>query len=83
MEAGNAPEPVVVWAMERAGWKVDAADPNDPQQVAVRICPNPVSGTGQAMVVTGHPDATGRMPVDGDDTTAELQTLLFGGAAPA
>ena len=47
MEAGNALEPVVVRAMERAGWKVDAADPQDPRQVAVRIGPNPVSDTGR------------------------------------
>ena len=55
MEAGNALEPVVVRAMERAGWKVDAADPQDPQQVAVRVGPN--------MLVTGHPDGTVRMPL--------------------
>ena len=53
MEAGNALEPVVVRAMERAGWKVDAADPQDPQQVAVRIGPN--------LLVTGHPDGTVRV----------------------
>ena len=29
MEAGNALEPVVIRAMERAGWKIDAADPRD------------------------------------------------------
>ena len=40
MEAGNALEPVVVRAMERAGWKVDAPDPHDPQQVTVRVGPN-------------------------------------------
>ena len=73
MEAGNALEPVVVRAMERAGWKVDAADPQDPQAVSVRIGPN--------LLVTGHPDATGRMPI-AQDETAELQTLLFGNAAP-
>ena len=56
MEAGNALEPVVVRAMERAGWHVDAADPQDPQQVAVRI--------GPTMLVTGHPDGTVRMPVE-------------------
>ena len=55
MEAGNALEPVVVRAMERAGWKVKAADPQDPQQVAVRVGPN--------MLVTGHPDGTVRMPL--------------------
>ena len=54
MEAGNALEPVVARAMERAGWKVDPADPQDPVQVAVRIGPN--------MLVTGHPDGTAQMP---------------------
>ena len=39
MEAGNALEPVVVRAMERMGWKVDAPDPQDPQQVTVRVGP--------------------------------------------
>ena len=75
MEAGNALEPVVVRAMERAGWKVDAADPQDPQAVAARIGPN--------LVVTGHPDATGRMPLPEDEATTELQTLLFGEATQA
>ena len=73
MEAGNALEPVVIRAMERAGWKIDAADPQDPQQVAVRIGPN--------MLVTGHPDATGRMPLDGGETAAEatgIEAFLFG-----
>ncbi|MDD9994842.1 MAG: hypothetical protein OXS35_03725, partial [Dehalococcoidia bacterium] len=49
MEAGNALEPVVVRAMERAGWKVDAADPREPPQAAVRV--------GPGLLVTGHPDA--------------------------
>ena len=40
--------------------------------MAVRIGPN--------MLVTGHSDGTGRMPMEGDDT-AEIQTLLFGDAA--
>jgi len=56
MEAGNALEPVVVRAMERAGWRVDPADPQDPRQVAVRVGPN--------MIVSGHPDAIGRMPLE-------------------
>ena len=73
MEAGNALEPVVLRAMERAGWKVDAADPQDPQAVAVRIGPN--------LLVTGHPDATGRMPMERNNEAAELQALLFGDAA--
>ena len=59
MEAGNALEPVVVRAMERAGWKVDPADPQDPQQVAVRV--------GPTMLVTGHPDGTARMPLSEDE----------------
>ena len=73
MEAGNALETVVVRAMERAGWKVEPSDPQDPQQVAVRI--------GPGLLVTGHPDAIGRMPMERNDEAAELQTLLFGDAA--
>ena len=64
MEAGNALEPVVVRAMERAGWKVVAADPRQPQQVAVRIGPN--------VIVTGHPDGTGRMPLPEDEAPPQL-----------
>ena len=75
MEAGNALEPVVVRAMERAGWKVDAADTQDPQQVAVRIGPN--------LLVTGHPDGTVRMPLTENEAAAQVQMLLFGDAAPA
>ena len=76
MEAGNALEPVVVRAMERAGWQVDAADPQDPKQVAVRI--------GPTMLVTGHPDGTVRMPVEqslrptgSGDEAAGPQLFLF------
>ncbi len=75
MEAGNALEPVVVRAMERAGWKVDPADPRDPQQVALRIGPN--------IVVTGHPDGTVRMPLPEEEATAQIQKVLFGDAALA
>ena len=59
LEAGNALEPVVLRAMERAGWEVTPADPQDPQQVSVRVGPN--------MLVTGHPDATGVMPLFGGE----------------
>ena len=69
MEAGNALEPVVTRAMERAGWKVNAADPQDPQQVAVRIGPN--------LLVTGHPDGTVRLPVEEDEAAPQL--FLFEG----
>ena len=77
MEAGNALEPVVARAMERAGWKVSAADPQDPQTVTVRIGPN--------LLVTGHPDGTARLPLDGDEAVSEaatVQMLLFGDEAP-
>ena len=73
MEAGNALEPVVVRAMKRAGWKVDPADPQDPQQVAVRVGPN--------MLVTGHPDGTVRMPLPEDETPPQL--FLFEGEQDA
>ncbi len=69
MEAGNALEPVVTRAMERAGWKVDAPDPRNPKQVAVRVGPN--------ILVTGHPDGTVRLPLTGDE--APPQIFLFEG----
>ena len=80
MEAGNALEPVVARAMERAGWQVDPADPHVPEPVAVRVGPN--------MIVSGHPDGKVRMPVDHDEAVSEsatVQMLLFGDepAAPA
>ena len=78
MEAGNALEPVVVRAMERVGWKVDAPDPHDPRQVTVRVGPN--------MLVTGHPDGTVRIPLDeslppagSGDEAAAPQLFLFEG----
>ena len=78
MEAGNALEPVVLRAMERAGWRVDPADTRNPESVSMRLRPS--------LVVTGHPDATGRMPpvsntgqaLDGDEAVSEVQTFLFG-----
>ncbi len=69
IEAGNALEPVVVRAMERAGWHVDAADPQDPKQVTVRVGPN--------ILVTGHPDGTVRVPLPEDE--APPQMFLFEG----
>ena len=73
MEAGNALEPVVVRAMERAGWKVHPADPHDPRQVAVRIGPN--------LLVTGHPDGTARMPLP--EGEGPPQPFLFEDEPPA
>ena len=75
MEAGNALEPVVLRAMERAGWRVDPADPRNPESVSMRLRPS--------LVVTGHPDATGRMPLDGEEADSEVQAFLFGGGPAA
>ena len=69
MEAGNALEPVVARAMERVGWKVEPADPQDPQTVTVRIGPN--------LLVTGHPDGTVRVPLP--EGEAPPQMFLFEG----
>ena len=55
MEAGNALEPVVARAMERAGWRVNPADPRNPQTVTVKV--------GPKLLVTGHPDGTVRLPL--------------------
>ena len=73
LEAGNALEPVVLRAMERAGWQVSPADPRNPESVSMRLRPN--------LVVTGHPDATGRMPLPQGETVASeptAETFLFG-----
>ena len=70
MEAGNALEPVVVRAMERAGWQVDLPNPQDPKQVAVRVGPN--------LLVTGHPDGTARFPLPKGEAAAP-QVFLFEG----
>ena len=79
MEAGNALEPVVMRAMERAGWEVDPADTQQPQQVLVRI--------GPRMNVTGHHDATGRMPLPAteaiDEESSVVSMFLFDDETPA
>ena len=72
MEAGNALEPVVARAMERAGWSVDSADPRDPQTVTVKV--------GPKLLVTGHPDGTVRIPLPRDReraVDATVQMFLF------
>ena len=66
METGNALEPVVLRAMERAGWEVIPSDPKDPQAVSVQLGPN--------LKVTGHPDATGVMPLFGGEAVIEVKT---------
>ena len=72
MEAGNALEPVVTRAMERAGWSVDPADPRDPQTVTVKV--------GPKLLVTGHPDGTVRLPLSVNReraVDATVQMFLF------
>lgn len=66
MEAGTALEPVVLRAMERAGWQIQPADREDPTRVSVPIGPD--------LRVAGHPDATGEMPIFGGQTVIEVKT---------
>ncbi|MYD36315.1 MAG: hypothetical protein F4X20_04760 [Dehalococcoidia bacterium] len=66
MEAGIALEPVVLRAMERAGWDIQSPDRDNPTRVAVSI--------GRTLRVTGHPDATGVMPIFGGETVIEVKT---------
>jgi len=73
LEAGNALEPVVVRAMRRAGWSVNAADRTEPEAVTVEALPG--------LTVTGHPDATGFPPPAGG--AAAVEQFLFGNAGPA
>ena len=73
LEAGNALEPVVVRAMQRAGWSVMPADREDPQSVSVEA--------GPRLTVTGHPDATGFLPADGG-VAAAVEQFLFGEDEP-
>ena len=66
MEAGTALEPVVLRAMERAGWEIHPTDRENPQRVSVPI--------GPTMRVSGHPDATGIMPIFGGEAVIEVKT---------
>ena len=69
LEAGNALEPVVVRAMQRDGWRVSAADRDQPQSVTVEV--------SDRLTVTGHPDATGFLPPEGG-AVAAVEQFLFG-----
>ncbi len=73
LEAGNALEPVVVRALQRAGWSVMPADRDDPQLVSVEA--------GPRLTVTGHPDASGFLPADGG-AVAAVEQFLFGEDEP-
>ena len=66
MEAGTALEPVVLRAMERAGWEIHPADRENPLRVSVPI--------GPTMRVSGHLDATGIMPIFGGEAVIEVKT---------
>ena len=66
METGRALEPVVLRAMERAGWEVASADASQPEAVTVPLTP--------AVTVTGHPDATGTPPLFEEETVIEVKT---------
>lgn len=68
LETGVALEPVVLRAMSRAGWRVDATDPADPLQASVNAAPG--------VRVVGHPDAVARMPPEGG-TPAAAEMFLF------
>ncbi len=74
LEAGNALEPVVVRAMQRDGWRVSAADHDQPQSVTVEV--------SDRLTVTGHPDATGYLPPEGG-AVAAVEQFLFGEHEPA
>ena len=63
MESGNALEPVVVRAMQRAGWAVQPEDRESPKAVSVKL--------GDDLIVSGHPDATGFLP----RTPAEIMAI--------
>ncbi len=58
LEAGNALEPVVLRAMRRAGWDITPADRDNPEMMSLRL--------GPTLVVTGHVDATGVVPIFGE-----------------
>ena len=66
METGRALEPVVLNAMQRAGWEVTPADAGRPTKVVLQLTPT--------VKVTGHPDATGRMPLFGEEAVIEVKT---------
>ena len=67
LEAGNALEPVVLRAMRRAGWEIDATDRDNPEMMSMRLGPH--------LVVTGHVDATGVVPIFGGQASViEIKT---------
>ena len=66
LETGRALEPVVLAAMQRAGWEVTPEDATRPTGIVLQLIP--------AVKVTGHPDATGRLPLFGEEAVIEVKT---------
>ena len=66
LETGRALEPVVLNAMERAGWEVAPADASSPTGIVLQLTP--------IVKVTGHPDATGTPPLFGEEAVIEVKT---------
>ncbi len=71
MESGNALEPVVIRAMQRAGWTIHSIDRDEPQSVSVEL--------GNHLVVSGHPDATGFLPAT---NVSAIDSFLFDDSPP-
>ena len=72
MESGNALEPVVVRAMQRAGWTIQPIDRDAPTAVSVEL--------GDDLIVSGHPDATGFLPAT---NVSAIDSFLFDDSPPA
>ncbi|MXY72594.1 MAG: hypothetical protein F4Y97_06085 [Dehalococcoidia bacterium] len=66
LETGRALEPVVLRAMQRAGWEVTPADRQNPTGIVLQLTPT--------VKVTGHPDATGTPPLFGEESVVEVKT---------
>ena len=67
LEAGNALEPVVLRAMERAGWDITPTDRDNPRRVSLRL--------GPTLLVSGHVDAAGVAPIfGGEPSIVEVKT---------
>ena len=71
MESGNALEPVVVRAMQRAGWMIHPINRDEPQSVSVEL--------GDHLVVSGYPDATGFLPAT---NVPAIDSFLFDDEPP-
>jgi len=67
LDAGNALEPVVLRAMQRAGWDITPTDRDNPRMVSLRL--------GPTLVVSGHVDAAGVAPIFGiEPSIVEVKT---------